>query len=96
MLGVVAKAGPGLSFYGNYVEGLSKGDTAPSFDPDPSQLPLNAGQSLDPYVSRQKEIGVKFDGGRLGTRTTEHGQTCMPPRPASPPCHEVAPPGWFS
>jgi len=66
MLGVVAKAGPGLSFYGNYVEGLSKGDTAPSFDPDPSQLPLNAGQSLDPYVSRQKEIGVKFDGGRLG------------------------------
>ena len=66
MLGVVAKAGPQLSFYGNYVEGLSKGDTAPTITFDGSPVPLNAGQSLDPYVSKQKELGIKYDGGRLG------------------------------
>jgi len=63
MLGVVWKASRALSLYGNYVEGLSQGETASAFlVPTPS----NVGQTLDPYVSKQKELGLKYDGGRLG------------------------------
>jgi iron complex outermembrane receptor protein len=55
----VYKAGKQLSVYGNYVEGLTQGDTAPGFA-------VNSGEMLKPYVSKQKEVGVKYDGGRLG------------------------------
>lgn len=53
-----------LSVYGNYIEGLTQGDTAAgAFGAPP---PVNQGEVLPPYVSRQKEIGVKFDSGLLG------------------------------
>src|SRR5690606_36310537 len=45
--------------YGNYVEGLTQGDTAPG-------TAANNGEMLEPYVSKQKDVGVKYDGGRLG------------------------------
>lgn len=63
MLGVVYKATKQWSLYGNHIEGLTPGETAPTWLTPP---PLNAGQSLDPYVSKQNELGLKFDGGRLG------------------------------
>lgn len=52
------------SLYANHIEGLTQGDTAPAtFNGQPV---ANAGQALAPYVSRQEEVGVKYDGGRLG------------------------------
>lgn len=62
--GVVWKATQQVSVYGNYVEGLTQGETAPA---TANGAPVvNRGEMLAPYVSRQKEIGTKFDGGRLG------------------------------
>lgn len=62
--GLVVKASPQLSFYGNYIEGLLKGDVAPG---TANGLPVtNSGQVFAPYQAKQKEIGVKYDGGRLG------------------------------
>jgi len=58
-VGLVYRAGRQLSFYGNYIEGLTQGETAPG-------IAANNGEMLEPYVSKQKEIGVKYDGGRLG------------------------------
>ncbi|AMO24736.1 TonB-dependent receptor [Ramlibacter solisilvae] len=57
--GVVWKASKQLSAYANYIEGLTQGDTAPL-------QASNRGQSLAPFVSKQKEVGLKYDGGRLG------------------------------
>lgn len=57
--GVVWKLDPRFSLYANYIEGLSKGDVAPAGT-------LNAGEALAPYVAKQTEIGVKYDGGRIG------------------------------
>jgi iron complex outermembrane receptor protein len=59
LLGVVYKPLKGVSVYGNYVEGLSKGDSAPG-------TANNKDDMLAPYVTKQKEVGVKYDGGRLG------------------------------
>ncbi|APW40871.1 TonB-dependent siderophore receptor [Rhodoferax koreense] len=62
--GAVYKLNKQVSFYGNYIEGLSKGDTAPA---TANSAPVtNRGDMLAPYVSKQKEVGVKYDGGRLG------------------------------
>lgn len=63
-VGAVWKASKQLSLYANYIEGLTQGETAPSsFGGNPV---VNAGQALPPYVSKQKEIGAKFDAGRFG------------------------------
>lgn len=59
VVGLVFKATPRLSLYANRVEGLSQGGTAPA-------TAANRGQMLEPYVSRQTEAGLKYDGGRLG------------------------------
>jgi iron complex outermembrane receptor protein len=56
MFGVVAKPWDHVAFYYNYIEGLSKGDIAPS-------AASNAGEIFSPYVSRQQEVGVKIDYG---------------------------------
>ncbi len=58
--GVLVKVAPGWSVYGNYIEGLVKGDTASGAGV------VNVGQIFDPYVTKQKEIGAKYDGGRIG------------------------------
>ena len=59
LLAAVYKVNKGLSVYANYVEGLSQGQTAPS-------TAANRGEMLAPYVSKQKEVGIKFDAGRVG------------------------------
>lgn len=59
MAGVVYRIIPALSVYGNYIEGLTKGPTTPS-------VGGVVGQSLAPYVSKQKEVGLKYDLGELG------------------------------
>jgi iron complex outermembrane receptor protein len=58
LFGIVAKPWDHVSFYYNYIEGLSKGDVAPS-------AASNAGEIFSPYVSRQQEVGVKVDYGNL-------------------------------
>ncbi|MEH3085675.1 MAG: TonB-dependent receptor [Xylophilus ampelinus] len=62
--GVVFKPRKDVSVYANYIEALSPGETAPLTS---GGLPVaNAGTQLAPYVAKQKEIGVKYDGGRIG------------------------------
>lgn len=60
MAGIVYKPLQHVSVYGNYIEGLSKGDTAPS-------TAINAGEVFSPYKAKQQEIGVKVDHGKLMT-----------------------------
>lgn len=62
--GIVFKVTPSVSLYANYIEALVAGDTAPAIA-NGKPVP-NVGQSLQPYVSKQKEIGVKYDGSGLG------------------------------
>lgn len=64
MAGLVYKATQQISLYANYIEGLVKGDIAPATSGGITIA--NAGTALSPYVSRQQEAGVKYDGGRFG------------------------------
>ena len=57
--GVVWKIRGDLSAYANYIESLSRGQQAP-IDA------INVGAVLSPYVSKQKEVGLKYDGGNIG------------------------------
>lgn len=58
---LVVKPTTWASVYGMYVEGLEQGSTAPA-------NAVNAGEVLAPYVSEQKEVGVKAElGGALLT-----------------------------
>ena len=59
MAGLVVKPWDGVSVYGNYIEGLSPGATAP-LDA------ANAGEAFAPYRTRQYEVGVKLDRGSFG------------------------------
>ncbi|MDP5239637.1 TonB-dependent receptor [Uliginosibacterium sp. 31-16] len=57
MLGLVVKPwGSDVSLYGNYIEGLSSGITV-------GVGYANQGDTLAPYKTRQKEIGVKWESG---------------------------------
>lgn len=56
LFGAVIKPWDHVALYYNYIEGLSKGDIAPS-------TASNAGEIFAPYVSRQHEVGVKADYG---------------------------------
>lgn len=58
MAGLVVKPWQHVSLYSSYIEGLSKGDVAPS-------NAVNAGEAMAPYVSKQYEAGVKVDFGRV-------------------------------
>jgi iron complex outermembrane recepter protein len=55
----VFRASGSFSVYANYIQSLAMGDTAPS-------TAANLGTELAPYVSKQTEIGLKVDMGRLG------------------------------
>ena len=59
-VGLVIKPQKNISLYGNYIEGLAKGDTAPAGAD-------NAGQIFAPYKTKQHEIGVKVDHGSFMT-----------------------------
>ncbi|MEL7560538.1 TonB-dependent siderophore receptor [Stutzerimonas chloritidismutans] len=61
---VVYKLTDELSLYANYIEALVKGDIAPASS---GGVPVvNAGTALQPYVSKQTELGLKYDGSYLG------------------------------
>tara|TARA_R110001599_G_scaffold171353_1_gene362304 strand:+ start:323531 stop:325717 length:2187 start_codon:yes stop_codon:yes gene_type:complete len=62
VVGLVWKMKDNLSLYANYIESLSRALTAPN---DPTKVD-NPGQVFDPYVSKQKEVGVKYDGSSIG------------------------------
>lgn len=57
-LGLVFKPWSGWSLYGNYVEGLAQGPTAPA-------TAANANEVFSPYLTKQREVGVKHDSGRI-------------------------------
>ncbi|MGQ9364801.1 TonB-dependent siderophore receptor [Azospirillum sp. ST 5-10] len=59
MVGVVVKPWDRVSLYANYIEGLSKGDIAPT-------TAVNAGEAMAPYVAKQVEAGIKLDFGTFG------------------------------
>jgi iron complex outermembrane receptor protein len=63
-VGAVFKLTPAMSLYANYIESLAAGETAPLRSND--VLVINGGHTLPPYVARQKEMGIKYDGGNLG------------------------------
>jgi iron complex outermembrane receptor protein len=58
--GVVYKFAPQFSLYGNYIEGLTAGDVLPATASTPD------GVTREPYVAKQTEVGLKYDGGRFG------------------------------
>ncbi len=49
-----------VSVYGNYIEGLSQGATAPA-------TAVNAGEVFPPYKTKQREAGLKMDWGGFAT-----------------------------
>ncbi|MGW9064904.1 TonB-dependent siderophore receptor [Achromobacter animicus] len=49
-----------LALYGNYIEGLSQGGTAP-------EGAVNAGEVFAPEISKQFELGAKYDFGQFET-----------------------------
>ncbi|MBD9393261.1 TonB-dependent receptor [Acidovorax sp. ACV01] len=57
---VVFKQTDQLALYANYVEALSQGGTAPI-------NAVNANEVFPPFVSKQGEVGVKVDGGKVAT-----------------------------
>jgi iron complex outermembrane receptor protein len=64
--GIVYKPMKGVSVYANYSEALQKGPVAPTFDPATNRELVNKNEVFAPFVSRQREIGVKVDTGRFG------------------------------
>ncbi len=54
------RANESLSFYANYIEGLSQGATAPL-------TAKNSGEALAPYQTKQVEVGTKWDLGDFTT-----------------------------
>ncbi|MCE7507032.1 TonB-dependent receptor [Alloalcanivorax xenomutans] len=64
-LGVLYKLTPSVSVYASYIEGLEKGNVAPADDGSGNPI-ANAGEALEPYQTKQTEVGVKYDGGTLG------------------------------
>jgi iron complex outermembrane recepter protein len=66
---LVIKLGDQFSLYANYAEGLLQGTQVPITVSMPGGVvvrPVNGGQTLDPFVSTQYEVGAKYDGGTLG------------------------------
>jgi len=58
--GIVYKPIRNVSVYANYIEALQQGAVASGANI------TNPGTIFSPYTSRQKEIGVKYDSGKLG------------------------------
>lgn len=70
---VVFKPVAHLSLYANYIEALQQGAVAPT---DGTQVD-NPGQAFAPTVSKQKEVGVKYDAGSV-TATAALFSTTQP------------------
>ena len=59
-VGLVVKPWKNWSLYGNYIEGLSQGQQAPAGANNEFEI-------FPPFVSKQHEVGIKHDSGRLLT-----------------------------
>lgn len=57
--GLVVKPWEAVSLYANHIEALQPGDTAPNNT-------KNAGQVTGISLSKQNEVGIKLDSGRIG------------------------------
>lgn len=57
--GVVFKVNEQFSLYASYMEGLSQGKIAPSTS-------INSDEIFAPFISRQVEVGAKYDMGAFG------------------------------
>ncbi|WP_380181573.1 TonB-dependent receptor [Kalamiella sp. sgz302252] len=57
--GLVVKPWEAVSFYANHIEALQPGDSAPSYA-------KNAGTVSGISLSKQNEVGIKLDSGRVG------------------------------
>ncbi|MEH6493282.1 TonB-dependent receptor [Halopseudomonas sp.] len=57
--GILYKLTSEVSLYANYMEGLSQGKIAPSTS-------INEDEIFPPFVSRQVEVGAKYDHGTFG------------------------------
>lgn len=64
VVGLVFRATDKLSLYANYIEGLTKGPTAPNNSTTVNIV--NPGEVFEPYNARQTEAGLKYDAGRIG------------------------------
>ncbi|MBS0453371.1 MAG: TonB-dependent receptor [Proteobacteria bacterium] len=64
MAGLLFKLNKQVSLYGNYMEALIPGQAAPTSTA--SGPVANAGEVFAPFRSKQKEIGLKYDGGTIG------------------------------
>jgi iron complex outermembrane receptor protein len=64
VVGVVYKPTLHYSVYANYAEGLLPGDVAPTTSG--GVIVSNPGVALDPYKSKQGELGAKYDSGNFG------------------------------
>jgi iron complex outermembrane receptor protein len=60
--GILFKATDKLSLYANYMEGLSQGKIAPSTS-------INEDEIFPPFISRQVEVGAKYDAGAFAITT---------------------------
>lgn len=58
--GIVYRLTKEVSVYGNYIEGLQPGTKVSD------TTATNFGSMLAPYKSKQKEIGIKYDAGKIG------------------------------
>ena len=67
-VGIVYRITPAWSVYGNYIESLSQGATAGSTTSIGGTVyrVSNADEMLKPFVSKQKEIGTKFERNGFG------------------------------
>ncbi|MGA6135955.1 TonB-dependent receptor [Acinetobacter dispersus] len=61
-LGLSYKLMPELAIYANYVEALAQGSSATSTE----KVITNTGEPLAPYISKQKELGLKYENEKLG------------------------------
>lgn len=68
IVALVVKPSDTISLYANYAEGLIRGDQVPSSINVGGTVivPDNAGENLAPFVSKQYEVGAKYDGNTLG------------------------------
>ncbi|WFU26856.1 TonB-dependent siderophore receptor [Bradyrhizobium sp. CB1717] len=62
VVGLVVRPLENVSLYANYIEGLSRGDIAPT-----QSGVSNSGEVLSPYIAKQYEAGIKVDFGRVAT-----------------------------
>ncbi|ENX35374.1 hypothetical protein F889_01043 [Acinetobacter colistiniresistens] len=62
-LGINYKLTPELAVFANYVEALAQGSSATT---NGSKVITNSGEALSPYISKQKEIGLKYENQMLG------------------------------